>query len=102
MISKSEQRRRQIQRHQASIYHDLPRTVDKIDLISFTHWLREHDATVLEPTNDYEVMRWRPNGQPVVLFWRNNNGQITWSPDAAQTYRAFLNNRDEELQNGKH
>ena len=60
----------------------------------FRSWLSERGAEVLEPTNRWEVIRFRANGQTSVVY-QNKHGRVTsWGGEAAEAWKAFRSNGD--------
>lgn len=58
----------------------------------FRAWLSERGAEVLEPTNPFEVIRFRANGQTSVIY-RNKKGHVSsWTGEAREAFKAFRSN----------
>lgn len=55
---------------------------------TFKDWLVSHGAEMLEPTNEWEVLRFRANGETLVVY-RNARGRLTWPAPAADAWRAW-------------
>lgn len=63
------------------------------ELERFREWLRERGAEVLEPTNDFEVVRFR-TVRGVSVIYRNKRNEITAKTgDAADASSAFRLNK---------
>lgn len=62
----------------------LPKRVDV-----FNAWLTARGAEVMLPTNQWEVTRWRANGQTHVLYV-NRRGFLSMSDDVKKAVFAFL------------
>lgn len=50
---------------------------DKADAGKFAAYLTQNGATVLEPTNQYEVLRYKLNGCGTLVIYRNKTGRLT-------------------------
>lgn len=58
-------------------------------LPQFKDWLRSAGAEVLEPTNEWEVLRFRAGGSTAVIY-RNKANQLNMGRDAEKALTAFL------------
>lgn len=52
-------------------------------------WLAGHGAEVLQPTNEWEVLRFKARGVTAVVY-RTKAGQITFIGDAKEALQAFF------------
>ena len=58
------------------------------ETVRFRAWLSENGAEVLEPTNPYEVIRFRTaNGTSII--YRKDNGQQTFTGESGAALKAF-------------
>lgn len=58
-------------------------------LPQFRRWLTERGAEVLEPTNEWEVVRFRAGGDTCVIY-RNKSHNLTYAGKAAEAAHAFF------------
>jgi hypothetical protein len=58
------------------------------DLDKFQKWLRNRGAVVLDPTNQWEVLRFR-TGWGVSIIYKNKNGLRTFTGESKKAYAAF-------------
>lgn len=56
---------------------------------AFIEFLAANGAEILTATNEYEVLRFRANGETSVLY-RNKQGELTGTGDMGNAYRAFI------------
>lgn len=54
----------------------------------FEEWLTARGAQVLEPTNEWEVLRFRANGEVSVIY-RNKSRQITFAGKSLEAWTAY-------------
>ena len=59
---------------------------------AFVEFLAANGAEILTTTNEYEVLRFRANGETSVLY-RNKHGEFTGTGEMAKAYSAFINGR---------
>ncbi len=58
---------------------------------NFLNWLTNRGAEIFEPTNEYEVVRFRTaNG--VSIIYRKAGGKLTFTGEAEEAYLAYRNN----------
>lgn len=89
-MSKQSQRNAR-DRHQRSVYHDLPRVARKVRTGHFGEWIMEKGGKCLHTTNPYEVARWRSwDKRDVAILYKKADGTLTWTLSAAADYRAFM------------
>lgn len=58
------------------------------DLEGFKRWLVDRGAEILEPTNPYEVLRFRANSE-VKIVYRRECGSLTFTRDSDRIYQLF-------------
>lgn len=62
-------------------------------LSRFRKWLERAGAEVLEPTNEYEVLRFRARGR-VSIVYRREHGEISrWTGDSGSAFDHFANGK---------
>lgn len=72
-----------------------PHTIKKLDRDGFLEWLERNGATISEPTNEYEVVRyrrWTPEDKSrpsTHIIYRRNNGTLTYTGQARSDYEEF-------------
>ena len=54
----------------------------------FIGWLKERGASMLTPTNEWELARWK-GGDTTSIVYTNSRGGITFSGDSAKAWTAF-------------
>jgi 5-methylcytosine-specific restriction endonuclease McrA len=59
------------------------------DLAAFKKWLFDRGAEVLEPTNRYELVRFRSSKVGVSIVYRRENGVLTFTGEAGVAYGRF-------------
>lgn len=64
----------------------------------FREWLRQCGAELLKTTNEWEVLRFRANGQ-VGIIYTNKKGQWTYSEHARKLRDTFQSGRHVKLAN---
>jgi hypothetical protein len=58
----------------------------------FREWLTAHGAQVLEPTNEWELIRFK-SGDETCVIYRNKAGAVTYSgPTAEKAQKCFVSN----------
>ena len=78
-------------RHQMSVYRDLPRHAKFVKTAHFGDWVHEKGGKCLHTTNQYEVARWRSDDKhDVAVLYKKADGTLTWTLSAAADYRAFM------------
>jgi hypothetical protein len=78
----------------------LPHTTRTFDLERFRQYLSEAGAELMEPTNQYEVVRYRWLGY-VQIVYRNERGILRWMQQTADHYRAMMERRGLSISNGR-
>lgn len=58
----------------------------------FKNWLGNHGAVVLDPTNEWEVVRFRTVGGVSVVY-TNKRGDLTFTGESSAAYTAFTANK---------
>lgn len=58
------------------------------DIEAFKAWLSDQGAVLAEPTNEWELLRYKLAGATHIV-WSKKNGALTWSPDAQRHQTAF-------------
>lgn len=83
-------RRNHKRRQQIRHFSDLPLVMDELgpELYPFGQWLLAQGHHPLQLTGPYEVMRWR-EGNEVRSVYRNKRYEVTWTKEAAATFRSF-------------
>lgn len=56
-------------------------------------WLTKAGAEVLEPTNPYEILRFRADGQTAVVYRKETSDRPTYIGDADKPIKAFFNSQ---------
>lgn len=69
------------------------------DVEGFKLFLQQSGAEVLAPTNPYEVVRYRANGETSVIY-KKDNGQRTYTGGSRKAFDAFVNG-DTSIRLGK-
>jgi len=59
---------------------------------SFRAWLTSAGAEVLEPTNEWEMVRFRSGGETSIIY-RNAAGGVKYTGAADAAYKAFAGNK---------
>lgn len=54
----------------------------------FVKWLSAAGAELLEPTNPWELLRFRGNGETSIIY-KNSAGKITFTGDSRKAFEAF-------------
>lgn len=54
----------------------------------FSAWLTAHGASMLTPTNEWELMRWTGNGGTSVIY-TNARGRLSFNGTSEAAFRAF-------------
>lgn len=66
--------------------------LDDDELASFRDWLSERGAEVLEPTNTWEVLRFRANGETSVVY-RNKQNRLRFTGESREAYSSWRGDR---------
>ncbi len=72
-----------------------PHSMRKFDRDGFMAWLDDNGGIVLEPTNEYEVLRYRKwcegdTSRPSThIVYRRKDGTLTYTGQSRQHYEAF-------------
>lgn len=64
--------------------------------LSFLRWLEERGAQILFPTNIYEVVRYRFNGQLSILY-RTKHGRLSYTGEAKEHFNRAIAGRHARL-----
>lgn len=70
-------------------FHTRPQLEKKLP--AFKAWLSERGAEVLQPTSEWEVVRFRAAGATAVVY-ANKHGMLSVSGDAARALNCFASN----------
>lgn len=78
----------------------VPRQLDRLHIGKFKSWLAAGGATILEPTNPWEVVRYRlneplPHNKTVQrtathIVYRKASGSVTWTGGSYEHYRRMI------------
>lgn len=79
----------------------LPMVLKEFPTKGFLEWVESQAWTILSPTNEFEVLRYKShvydgNGEKIAgksqvhILWVKLNGNLTWSPATQEHYRAFI------------
>ena len=77
----------------------VPNNERYLELDAFRIWLAQHDAVILTPTSEWEVVRYQAHDKINILY-RNKQG-LTWNRTIADDWRAFKEGRDWSANNTK-
>lgn len=66
--------------------------IERSDLPRLKGWIEAQGYKLLEPTGEYEVMRWQGEpGEPMpIIFWSTKSRLLTVGVGAQKTVRRFL------------
>lgn len=67
----------------------IPGNLTQFNAAAFAKYLDEQGATVLEPTNPYEVVRYRVNKATHIVY-RKANGNLTYTGWSNKHYKDFM------------
>lgn len=90
-MSRNNSRNRQ-RRKMLALYADLPRKAAGLgDLLTFAQWLQSTGRTpVCDPDAPFETARWINLEGRTAIIYHNARGELTWTAEAAEDFRAYL------------
>jgi hypothetical protein len=66
------------------------------EIVAFKEWIASQGGEVLGPTNEWEVVRFRGNGETSIIY-TNKKGQRTYTGQALEAFQAFKENKSFRL-----